>query len=94
MTADEQEYESRRYAAPRLTLLRLSSGNIAVGRGFNPPDLLYICTDPQDLWDYVCGMSEAYLTEARHALEREARLHSAPPDLDLDLNLDNLELNL
>lgn len=93
VTNDEQEYASRRYIAPRLTLLHLSSGNIAVGLGFNPPELLYICSDPQDLWDSIVATSDGHIAEATAAREREAlsrRLFEAPPEIDLSA----LELKL
>jgi hypothetical protein len=96
MDADEQEYGSIRYIAARLTIVQLSSGRIAIGEGFNPPDLLHICEDWNDAAEWLEGYTAAHLAEgeARHSQRERARRAQAIPEITLDLNLDNLELNL
>lgn len=96
MTPDEQEYGSRRYIAPRLTLLPLASGRVAIGEGFNPPDLLHICEDWHDAAEWLEGYTAAYLAEgeARHAQRERDRRARTIPTVELTLDLDNLELNL
>ena len=94
MTSDEQEYASRRYLAPRLTFLPLTSGCVAIGAGFNPPDLLHIAEDWHDAADWLAGYCEAHLREGEAAREASERARRAQhiPEIELNLNLDNLEL--
>ena len=94
MTPPELEYAARRYIAPRLTLLPLSCGRVAVGEGFNPPDLLHIAEDWHDAAEWLAGYCEAHLAEGEVAREASARAHRAKhiPEIELNLNLDNLEL--
>lgn len=89
---DELEYASRRYAAPRITYLPLSSGRIAIGEGFNPPELLHICEDWSEAAEYLAGFAEAYAAE--DAARRARPSAQLSFDLTLDLDLSNLEISL
>ena len=83
---DELEYAARRYAAPRLTILPLSSGNIAVGRGFNPPDLLFIAESADELIYFLRAEAAESLAAAAAEAERRASAGRMIQDFTLDLS--------
>lgn len=92
MTQDELEYGARRYCAPRFTILPLSSGRIAVGRGFNPPDLLHIFNTPEELLAWISARAEEKIGKAQAEAERQASLARAS-DFSIDLDFDAIDLS-
>jgi hypothetical protein len=91
MTSDEQEYSSIRYSYAPLLFVPLRSGRIAIGRGYNPFELLHIAEDWHEIPEYISGYSEACAAE--YALRRESSARIPPPDdLDIELDFSNLRL--
>jgi len=90
MTSDEQEYGSRKYIAPRLTILPLTSGRIAVGARENPFNLLQVFDTPDLLLQYVRECAEENLAASQQEAERASR--TIVPLFEI--NLDDLDLDL
>lgn len=87
-----QIYDSQRYIAPRLTILPLPSGRFAVGRGYNPPNLIKICENEQELVSLILDRAK----EARLLHETQQSRLSKVEIIDLDFQslFDNLEINI
>lgn len=93
MTPPEQEYLSRRYSAPRLAVLPLACGSVAIGEGFNPPELLHIARDWHDAAEWLEEYCAAHIAEDAAARDADQR-RRLTPDFTLTLDLSNLELKL
>lgn len=85
MTSDELEYGSTRYLHQPIMLVPLSSGRIAVGHGFNPFELRFICAP-----EHLAARLEAVANEQRLAYEQRRKAAAVPADLLKDLSFINL----